>query len=294
MSHHILHVFKHGGTLGLDRGFVELRAEDEKPLRMPIEDIRAVVIAARHVTCTAAFLSAITESDAIILHCDENYRPCGWTVGLPRIVDSKAAVSQANQELKIHERIWLRVLRAKIENQAAVLRLTGLQPMRLEKEAVRPEPSESAAARYYWKHFLPAVGDNVRRRGRDVASPANHALNYGYAVLATLCHRSILIHGLNPLFGMHHRRRYKAHAFVYDVMEPLRPFVDRMLLSFSKETEAWEMKAWAKHVARHLRETRIRHSRYSLKLMDALDVYVASLAECYAKQSIKPIWVPVL
>lgn len=294
MSHHVLHVLKHGGVLGVDRGFVELRLEGEKPLRMPIEDIRAVVIAARHVSCSAPFLSALTASDAIILHCDESYRPCGWTTGLPRIVDDRSAVAQANGELKIHERIWLRILRGKIENQAAVLRETGLQPVRLEKEAERPEPSESAAARYYWKHFLPAAGDSARRRGRDVASPANHALNYGYAVLATLCHRSVLVHGLNPLFGMHHRHRYKAHAFVYDVMEPLRPYVDRMLLAFGRQAEAWDMKAWAKHVAQHLRETRVQHSRYPLKLMDALDLYVASVAECYAKQSIKPIWVPAL
>ena len=65
-----------------------------------------------------------------------------------------AAVAQASPELKIHDRVWLHVLRGKIENQAAVLRLTGLQPTRLEKETSRPDPNESAAARYYWKHFL--------------------------------------------------------------------------------------------------------------------------------------------
>jgi hypothetical protein len=34
-------------------------------------------------------LSGLLETDAIALHCDEQYQPCGWTAPLARVVDLK-------------------------------------------------------------------------------------------------------------------------------------------------------------------------------------------------------------
>ena len=48
--------------------------------RLPLDDIRAVIIAARGVTLPSNFLSARLETDAIVLHGDERHQPCGWTV----------------------------------------------------------------------------------------------------------------------------------------------------------------------------------------------------------------------
>ena len=47
MSHHLLHVFKHGCVLSKDRGFLVCRGEDKSENRIPHEDVRAVIIAAR-------------------------------------------------------------------------------------------------------------------------------------------------------------------------------------------------------------------------------------------------------
>ena len=46
---------------------------------MPLDDVRAVIIAARGVMLTSNFLSGLLETDAIVLHCDERYQHCGWT-----------------------------------------------------------------------------------------------------------------------------------------------------------------------------------------------------------------------
>ena len=40
---------------------------------------RAVIIAARGVTLSSNFLSGRLETDAIVLHGDGRYQPCGWT-----------------------------------------------------------------------------------------------------------------------------------------------------------------------------------------------------------------------
>ena len=63
MSHHILHIFKHGCVLSKDRGFLVCRSDDKSENRIPHEDVRAVIIAARGVTLTSSFVSAILETD---------------------------------------------------------------------------------------------------------------------------------------------------------------------------------------------------------------------------------------
>ena len=62
--------------------------------------------------------------------------------------------------------------------------------------------------------------------------------------------------------------RYRSTPLVFDLMEPFRPLVDMMLAEFMAEPDM-SMKAWAKKVGTELRERRVAHERYSLKLMDA-------------------------
>jgi hypothetical protein len=46
------------------------------------------------VTISSNFLSGLLEMDAIVLHCDERYRPCGWMAPLARTVDLKTFQNQ--------------------------------------------------------------------------------------------------------------------------------------------------------------------------------------------------------
>jgi len=118
-------------------------------------------------------------------------------------------------------------------------------------------------------------------------------LNYGYTVLATLCHRALLVHGLSPLLGVGHVARYRSEPLVYDLMEPYRPVVDMILAEFLAGEEISEQ-AWCRRIGTDLRDRRVRHSRYSLKLMDAVDKSASSLARCYSHSSVEPLWIPRL
>jgi CRISPR-associated protein Cas1 len=66
MSHHILHVFQHGAILGRERGFITCRANDQPERRLPLDDVRAVIIAARGVTISSNFLSGLLETAGLI------------------------------------------------------------------------------------------------------------------------------------------------------------------------------------------------------------------------------------
>lgn len=293
MSFHILHVFQHGATLAKDRGFVVCRGEDGNNRRLPSEDLRAVIIAARGVTLTSGFVGAVLETDGIILHCNERYQACGVTAPLERVIDQRAFLTQVSQPKRLNDRLWERLLRGKTINQQRVLERCHLHSPHLELALKSGPIDEGNCARRYWQLYFPSVGWAATRRDRKENSAPNQMLNYGYAVLEALCHRSLLVHGLTPALGVKHATRYRSRPLVFDMMEPFRPLVDMMLAEFMAEPDV-SMRAWAKKVGGDLREQRVAHERYSLKLMDAIDVMASSMARSYSTKKVDGFWVPEL
>jgi CRISPR-associated protein Cas1 len=293
MSFHVLHVLQHGATLAKEQGFIVCRAQDKSERRLPLEDLRAVIIAARGVTLTSNFVSAVLETDGIILHCNESYQPCGVTAPLERVIDQRAYLHQVSQPKRLNERLWQRMLRGKTRNQARVLEHKEVRSPHLELALKTGAIDEGNCARRYWQLYFPAIGWAATKRDRKEDTQPNQMLNYGYTVLAALCHRSLIVHGLTPSLGVKHMPRYRSTPLVFDLMEPFRPMVDMMLAEFMGEPDV-TMKAWAKKVGTELRERRMAHERYSLKLMDAIDASASSLARSYAERAVEPFWVPEL
>ena len=58
-----------------------------------------------------------------------------------------------------------------------------------------------------------------RSRDRKEDTAPNQMLNYGYTVLAALCHRSLLIHGHTPALGVKHATRYRSTPLVFDLIK---------------------------------------------------------------------------
>jgi CRISPR-associated protein Cas1 len=293
MSFHVLHIFQHGATLTKDRGFIVCKGQDQSERRMPHEDLRAVIIAARGVTLTSNFISAVLEADGIILHCNESYQPCGVTAPLERVIDQRAYLHQVSQPKRLNERLWQRMLRGKTCNQQRVLERKEVRSPHLELALKSGAIDEGNCARRYWQLYFPAIGWSATRRDRKEDTAPNQMLNYGYTVLGALCHRSLIVHGLTPSLGVKHMPRYRSTPLVFDLMESFRPMVDMMLAEFMTEMDV-SMKAWAKKVGTELRERRMAHQRYSLKLMDAIDASASSLARSYAEKTVDPFWVPEL
>ncbi len=67
---------------------------------------------------------------------------------------------------------------------------------------------------------------------RNATHPVNAMLNYAYAVLESQVRIATVSQGLDPTIGYLHACRPRRAALVYDLMEPLRPQVDRLMLSF--------------------------------------------------------------
>lgn len=57
-------------------------------------------------------------------------------------------------------------------------------------------------------------------------------LNYAYAVLESRVRSEIVAHGYDPAIGYLHSFDKNRAALVFDLMEPLRPVSDRVVLEF--------------------------------------------------------------
>lgn len=91
---------------------------------------------------------------------------------------------------------------------------------------------EARAAVYYWKSLFGHIPDFIR--ARDGVAP-NNLLNYGYAILRAIVARSLVASGLLPTLGIHHHNRYNAYCLADDIMEPYRPYVDRLVCDVTEQ-----------------------------------------------------------
>src|SRR5262249_9407249 len=67
---------------------------------------------------------------------------------------------------------------------------------------------------------------------RNATHPVNAMLNYAYGILESQVRMQVVAAGLDPTIGIFHGRARGQLGLVYDLMEPLRPIVDRTVLKF--------------------------------------------------------------
>jgi CRISPR-associated protein Cas1 len=93
------------------------------------------------------------------------------------------------------------------------------------------------------RHAIPPQWNTIGVRpsffsgsNRHATHPVNSLMNYAYRALESQVLIAIISNGLDPAVGYLHSSRYRKNALVYDLMEPLRPQVDRSILRFVMTT----------------------------------------------------------
>lgn len=122
------------------------------------------------------------------------------------------------------------------EMDAVILRLnglkqkvTGLKGDHISEVAGTIRGLEGTAGRLYFELLSSLLVTQYHFNGRSsrpAEDPFNAFLNYGYGILYSKIERCIMIAGLDPYVGFLHRDDYNQTSFVFDFIEPYRPFVD--------------------------------------------------------------------
>lgn len=200
---------------------------------IPIEDIGVVILDHRQITVTSSVFSTLLDNNVAIVTCDEKSMPSGLLLPLhANTLQSERFQDQLEASLPLRKQLWQQTVEAKIRNQAAVLKYASGEDARnmlVWASSVKSGDSENLEARaaaYYWKNIFPELEDFTRDR---YGATPNSLLNYGYAILRAVIARALVGSGLLPTFGIHHHNRYNAYCLADDIMEPYRPYVDKLV-----------------------------------------------------------------
>lgn len=199
---------------------------------IPIEDIGILILDHSQITVTQSVLAKLVANNTAVITCNESHHPTGMLFNLDgHSLQSQKFQSQVQATLPLKKQLWQQTVIKKIENQAALLQLHRIDYKLLltyakDVKSGDSENHEAKAAAYYWKRVFPDYPGFRRER---YGAPPNNLLNYGYAILRAVVARSLTASGLLPTLGIHHRNQYNAYCLADDVMEPYRPFVDKVV-----------------------------------------------------------------
>lgn len=262
---------------------------------IPIEDIGVVVLDNKQITITQGLMEALLDNNCAVIACDKSHLPVGLLLPLSgNTTQNERFRQQLDASLPLKKQLWQQTVQAKISNQAAVLKkcrgveIGNMLKWQNDVRSGDPDNLEGRAAAYYWKNMFPEVDDFIR--DRDGVSP-NNLLNYGYAILRAVVARSLVASGLLPTLGIHHHNRYNAYCLADDIMEPYRPYVDELVVSYTDENGCPdELTPDIKRVMLSIPVLDVRISGQRSPLMLATGQTTASLARCFSGESRKLVY----
>ncbi len=279
----------------LKRDHYSLVIEQEQVAHVPFEDIAIIVLHHREITLTHPVLAACADYGISLFATGDNHQPNG--VFLPYLQHSRAT-RMMRLQMKLDKptckRAWAEIIKIKILNQAACLKLSQSgDDDRLQSYARRlrsgdPDNLEAQASAV---HFRALFGHNF---DRSQARWTNAALDYGYAIFRGAIARALVAHGFMPSIGLFHRSEQNAFNLADDVIEPYRPIVDLHVAKArpADEEEALLPKHKGDLVA--LLNVDVGMARGVMSALSSIEQSVESLARVYEGEGEQSLELPRL
>lgn len=263
----------------------DLPSEEDMVRTVPIEDLGLIILDNKQITITQGLIDALLENNCALITCDSRRMPVGLMLPLAgNTIQNERFRSQLDSSLPLRKQLWQQTIEAKIRNQAAVLRyVTGMEHKNMIKwsDSVRSgdaDNMEARAAVYYWKTIFPNDPCFIRDREDE---GTNALLNYGYAILRAVVARALVGAGLLPTLGIHHHNRYNAYCLADDIMEPYRPYVDKLVVEMLEDGAEDKLNATNKVKLLNIPVIEVKINEKRSPLMIAVSQTVSSLVKCF-------------
>ena len=236
MTDRIIEIADTAASLSLENGVLNISLPDHSISRVPVGEIQCLILANPAVRVSGAVLSALAESNAVVVVSGADRMPSALQIPLcGNYLQTERFNAQINAPKPLAKRLWQCVIKAKIRSQGALLKELydddfGVSALAEKVNSGDTMNLEARAAIIYWKHLFNRPF--VRDRG---APDSNSILNYGYAVLRAMTARACCAAGLHPTVGINHHNRYDPFCLADDLMEPFRWVVDKTARSLNPD-----------------------------------------------------------
>jgi CRISPR-associated protein Cas1 len=291
--------------------------EDEKEVvTIPIEDIGVIVLDNKQITLSHAVMDALLQNNAAIITCNDQHMPSGMYLNLDgHHIQTEKFKAQLEASEPLKKQLWQQTVSAKLKNQAKLLwQLSASSALRMlvtkEKENAYVQQladgakwllafakdvksgdadnHEARGAAIYWQSLFPQEMNFKRDR---FGEPPNHLFNYGYSILRGVVARGLVASGALPTLGIFHRNKYNAYCLADDIMEPYRPYVDRIVYRIMAGGEKWqELTPSLKKHFLEIPAIDIVIDNEQSPLMVGLQRTTAGLIKCYEGKARKMIY----
>ena len=202
-----------------------LKIERDDVLLIPLVNINSIIITSSQVSITSAVIGRIVDYNILLLFNDVVQHQFRLVQNLQQNTNLLEVRSkQINWDEETKWQLWKNIVINKIKTEENVCK-KELMP----KETIINKDNinfyEGNAAKDYFR----TIFGRDFTRGKDCE--INHGLNYGYAILIGIIARAIVSHGYLLEFGIHHCNNTNNYNFAYDLIEPFRFMVDKIVLA---------------------------------------------------------------
>lgn len=217
--------------LKMSQLYIKINATQEI-ITIPIEDVGLVILDNQQITISQGLIQVLQSNKVAIMICDKQHMPQSMLLPLEgNSIQQERYDRQLDASVPMKKQLWAQTVSAKIVNQSALLTYRNINNdyLKLVHKKIRSGDTlncEAQAAVFYWKNIFPKLPDFRRDRN---GLPPNNYLNYGYTILRATLARSLVMAGLIPTRGIFHSNRYNAFCLADDLMEPYRPYVDKIV-----------------------------------------------------------------
>lgn len=265
--------------------------EDKPDRNVSIEDLGMLVLEHQQISLTHYLLEKLVSANVAVVTCNDTHHPTGLLMPLEsNTLQSERFRWQIEATEPLKKQLWQQTVKAKISNQAAILKKWNgkyyfLQNLAGKVKSGDAGNSEAVAAAHYWQNLFPPAWEFYRKRD---GVPPNNLLNYGYAIVRAGMARALVGAGLLPTLGIFHRNRYNAYCLADDMMEPYRPYVDMVVRAMIDKTSAVEiLTPELKVELLKIPALDVLLDKDKSPLMVAMQRTAVSLAKCYAGEQRK-------
>ncbi len=259
---------------------------------IPVEDLGILILQHPAITITQGALLACQKNNVAVVFCDERHLPYSTLLplGEGHQLHNKILQQQISISHPTRKRLWKEIVQEKIWQQALTLERYGLNSRPLQRlikqvKSGDPDNLEAEAAQKYWRILM---GDTFVRN-RD-ANDSNLLLNYGYSVLRAMVARALVGTGLHPALGLFHHNQYDSLALADDLMEPLRPWVDTIVIQFNQQNREPVLDQSSKQALLSLLEQPVLWDKKETPLLVVSHLLAARLKQCYSNPKLRLIW----
>ena len=282
-----------GERIGVKDNWLTVETESGEQ-KIPLDDLYAVVIDNQASSLTVPAIHRLTESGAHILICNEKHLPVSVILPQNRHFHPLTVIRrQIEMTDDVKDKLWDKIVEAKIKNQARVLHLcsgSAEKVQRLNELADEVQNGdegnrEGIAAKMF---FHELYGSSFVRMADDCI---NAALNYGYAIIRSAFCKTLCAYGYNCVLGIHHISESNPFNLADDLMEPLRPLVDMWVDDHHEDLLDELTKKQRNELAALINDLTMLDGR-KMRVRNAIDRYIKSFTTAVMRNNPEYLSVP--